>query len=226
MTNAQKPKPPANAKPGESDRTLQVGGDPKKSDGRRLAEIGLNPAATSMATTEIFNKGSFGTQSVTDLLDVMREHIAAAEKGDLSQQRALLVGQASSLNAIFMELARRAGANMGEYINAAQIYMRLALKAQAQCRSTIESLDRLVNGHEQTVKHVHVGQGGQAVVADHIHQHTGGQENAKNSEQPHATGTGDIGRSPALPGPDPFGNGVPIPSREGQPAMQNARRQG
>ena len=191
-----------------------------------MAEVGLNPAVTGVATVQIFNKGSFGTQSITDAFEVMREHIAAAEKGDLSQQRALLVGQASSLNAIFTELARRAGANMGEYVNAAQIYMRLALKAQAQCRSTIEALDRLVNGHEQTVKHVHVGQGGQAVVADHIHQHTGGQENAKTSGQPHATGTGAAGPSPALPGPDTFGNGVPIPSREGQPAMQDARREG
>ena len=32
--------------------------------------------------------------------------------------------------------------------------------------------------------------------------------------------------SEALPGSDPFGNGVPISSREGQPAMQDARRQG
>lgn len=156
---AKKAKPPTDAKPSGAKNELRIGGDYEKSHDRRMAEAALSPAATSMATTEIFNKGSFGTLSVTDLFEVMREHIAAAEAGDQSHQRALLVGQATSLNAIFMELARRAGANMGEYINAAQIYMRLALKAQAQCRSTIEALDRLVNGHEQTVKHVHVGQG-------------------------------------------------------------------
>jgi hypothetical protein len=33
--------------------------------------------------------------------------------------------------------------NLGEYINAAERYMRLALKAQAQCRATIETLAAL-----------------------------------------------------------------------------------
>ncbi|OYU35259.1 MAG: hypothetical protein CFE35_09710 [Novosphingobium sp. PASSN1] len=42
-------------------------------------------------------------------------------------------------------------------------YMRLALKAQAACRSTLEALARLHQPREQTVKHVHVSEGGQAV---------------------------------------------------------------
>ena len=32
------------------------------------------------------------------------------------------------------------------------------------------------------------------------------------------------GECAALPGPDPFGNGVPIPGSERQTAMQDARR--
>ena len=87
---------------------------------------------------------------------------------------------------MFAELARRAGNNMGEYINAAERYGRLALKAQSNCRATLEALAKLHQPREQTVKHVHVNEGGQAVVADHIHQHTGGRENAKTNGQPHA----------------------------------------
>ena len=100
--------------------------------------------------------------------------------------------------------------------------MRLALKAQSASRSTLEALAKLHQPREQTVKHVHVNSGGQAVVADAIHQHTGGAENAKTIEQSHATGSD--GTIAALPSPDPFGNGVPIPSCEGQAAMQDARR--
>ena len=211
------------AKANGNDKELRITAGAGKSEARALAEVGLDPAAAGMATVKIFNQGSFGSISAMETFAVLNDQIAAVAKGDLSHQRAMLAGQASALNAIFTELARRAGANMGEYINAAQIYMRLALKAQSQCRSTIEALDRLVNGHEQTVKHVHVGHGGQAVVADQFHHHTGGSgENEKSDGQSHAAGS--VGASTALPGPDPLGNGVPIASGEREAAMQDARR--
>src|SRR3546814_11021539 len=66
-----------------------------------------------------------------------------------------------------------------------------------------------------------VNEGGQAVVADHFHQHTGDRENGKSVKQSDATGA--AGTIAALPSPDPLGNGVPIPSREGAAAMQDAR---
>jgi hypothetical protein len=66
-----------------------------------------------------------------------------------------------------------------------------------------------------------VNEGGQAVVAGNFHQHTGGEGNGKSTEQSHATGA--TGKCPPLPGPDASGDGVPIPSRERQAAMQDAR---
>ena len=62
---------------------------------------------------------------------------------------------------------------------------------------------------------------GQAVIADQFHNHAGGQGNGKIDDQSHATGAAGIG--PALLGADPFGNGVPIPSREGSEAVPHAR---
>ena len=100
--------------------------------------------------------------------------------------------------------------------------MRLALKAQANCRATLEALAKLHQPREQTVKHVHVNQGGQAIVADNIHQHAGGRKNGKSNEQSHATGA--AGESPALLGADPQGNGVPIPGGEGPETVPDARR--
>ena len=52
----------------------------------------------------------------------------------------MLTTQAHTLDTVFNELARRACANLGEYVNAAERYMRLAFKAQSQCRATIETL--------------------------------------------------------------------------------------
>lgn len=95
----------------------------------------------------------------------------------------ILSAQAVVLDTMFTELARRASLNMGQYIEASERYMRLALKAQANCRATLEALGKLHQPREQTVKHVHLNEGGQAIVADQIHQHTGGQENGKTDEQ-------------------------------------------
>ena len=151
------------------------------------------------------------------------EAIAA---GDLTLASQLLVSQAITLDAIFTDLARRAGINAHEYLDASERYMRLALKAQAGSRATLAELIKVHQPREQTVRHVHVNEGGQAVIADQFHHHTGGQENAKSIEQPHATGTGAAGTGPALSGPDPFGQPMPIPSRKGQGTVQDARRQG
>jgi hypothetical protein len=123
-------------------------------------------------------------------------------------------------------MARRMALNMGEYLGATETYARIAMKAQAQSRATLEALAKLHQPREQTVRHVHVNEGGQAVVADQFHHHTGGQKNGQSSEQPHATGTGQSGECAALPRPDPLGSGVPIPGGKGKQAVQDARGQG
>ncbi|MFM7377902.1 MAG: hypothetical protein ACKO1O_07205 [Erythrobacter sp.] len=203
---------------------LSIEAEPGKSDERRLADVALDPAAHGMAISRLFNSGSFGNPGITPQFEAQADKVGEAAKGDLSHQKKMLAAQANALNSIFTEMARRAAANMGEYIGATETYMRLGLKAQAQCRATIEALDRLSSGRVQTVKHVHVNEGGQAIVADEFHQHTGGEKSGLSNEQPHATGT--AGESPALSGPNPLGEAVPIPGGEGQSSMPYARGQG
>ena len=48
--------------------------------------------------------------------------------------------QAGTLDAIFNEMARGAAANMGRIPPPRKMYLRLALKAQSQCRATLETL--------------------------------------------------------------------------------------
>ena len=99
--------------------------------------------------------------------------------------------------------------------------MRLALKAQAQSRATLEALAKLHQPREQTVRHVHVdNRGGQAVIAETVN--TGGQGNAESAGQAHATGT--VGSSAPLPGADALGWGMPVASGERPEAVPDARR--
>ena len=69
-----------------------------------------------------------------------------AVSGDTGRMEEMLVTQAHTLDLIFNNLTRRAVANMQEgYVPVAETYLRLALKAQSQCRASIESLAQIKN---------------------------------------------------------------------------------
>ena len=178
-------------------------------------------------TVSQIHKVQFGTMEdapgLGDFADAIRATGKAAESGELACASRMRAAQAMTLDSIFTEMARRMALNMGEHLSATEIYARTALKAQAGCRATLEALAKLHQPREQTVRHVHVNEGGQAVIADQFHNHTGGQEIGKSGNQPQATGTGAAGASPALPCPDPLGGGVPVASREGQAKVPDAR---
>ena len=189
---------------------------------RKLLEPNLRHALTaSVFAGHVIGK-NIETPGIMDFVEHVQAAGAKAEAGDLAIASRVLAAQAITLDSMFTELARRAALNMGEYINAAERYGRLALKAQSNCRATIEALAKLHQPREQTVRHVHVNEGGQAVVADHFHSHTGGHENGKSNKQCDATQS--AGASAALLSPDTEGHVVPIPCGKREAAMSDARR--
>ena len=159
---------------------------------------------------------------IGDFIDHVKVVSDRAEGGDVAVASRMLASQALTLDAMFTELARRAAANMGEHILAADRFARLAMKAQSNCRATLEALAKLHQPREQTVRHVHVNDGGQAIVADSFHHHAGGPANAESAKQSHATGA--AGKGTALPCQDAGRDGVPVASGEGAEAVPDARR--
>lgn len=189
---------------------------------RKLLQPTLKNASAASAFTGKMMGNDLELPGIGDYADHVHKAARDAAAGDLAMASKILAAQAITLDSMFAELARRTALNMGEYINAAERYGRLALKAQSNCRATLEALAKLHQPREQTVRHVHVNEGGQAVIADEFHHHAGGQKNAGIATQSHTAGT--AGASPALSSQDAQGNGVPIPSREGQATVQDARR--
>lgn len=96
---------------------------------RELANVGLDPFALAAGLTVQFTKGSFGDLSVCDTFEAMLDLAKAKGKDSQAAQRAMLIGQSHALNAIFVEMARRAGVNMGHSLEGMERYMRLAFKA-------------------------------------------------------------------------------------------------
>lgn len=203
------------AKKNDTTDSLKIERESGKSESRQMAEVAMRPMIRNGFIVGMLGGKHFGgeTPDVTDTVDIMADACKKVRDNDLSEQRDILTSQAMALDAIFTTMVLRSENNVKDYFDASQRFMRMALKAQVQCRTTIEAIDRLARGGEQTIKHVHVdNRGGQAVITDTVQ--TGGQ-NEKSDEQSHAKR--DEGSK--VLGHDPKGNGVPIPSCEGQKAL-------
>jgi hypothetical protein len=57
--------------------------------------------------------------------------------------KAMLAAQLQSLDTLFADLVGQAAANMTEYPAEAEAYARLALRAQWNCRASIEAMSKL-----------------------------------------------------------------------------------
>lgn len=109
-----------------------------------IAQTVLRPSVQAAATLQQF-KLITGDVELGALVEELQDQAKLASSGDLERAEAMLVTQAHTLDAIFHNLARRAALNAGEYLGACETYMRLALKAQSQCRATLETLAVMKN---------------------------------------------------------------------------------
>jgi hypothetical protein len=80
---------------------------------------------------------------VPGLLATLRDQATAVSSGDLSRAESLLMNQADALQSLFVGLVERSFKQ--EYLVHMEGFMRLALKAQSQCRATLETLVNIKN---------------------------------------------------------------------------------
>ena len=107
-----------------------------------LANGVLRPSVQASLTLNEYGK-IWGDLSLNSLADVLGDQIKSTQKGDLGRGEAMLTAQAHTLDAIFNNLARRAVNT--DYINQMEAYLKLALKAQSQCRTTWEAISAMKN---------------------------------------------------------------------------------
>jgi hypothetical protein len=142
---------------------LEIGGDPIEA-GQLVANLAAEGLCTNAVLMRNFSTSITGEIGITEAMNALRESVASVSKGDQSPYETMLLGQAAALNAIFAELARRASLNMGEYMDATDRYMRLALKAQGQCRATLETLAAIKNPPLVYARQANINNGGQQQV--------------------------------------------------------------
>jgi hypothetical protein len=82
---------------------------------------------------------------VQGLAEELFDQCRAIQSGNMKRPEAMLSSQAHTLDAIFNTLATRAASNVGHQPETAELYLRLALRAQSQCRAALETLSLLKN---------------------------------------------------------------------------------
>ena len=94
---------------------------------------------TVQNTTTMHHWGKqFGVVDVSVLAMSLNETVSDVVGGNMRPAETMLIGQAMALQTIFTELSARAA--RADSMSHLEIYMRLALKAQAQCRASVEAL--------------------------------------------------------------------------------------
>jgi hypothetical protein len=136
MTTKKKAKPPAVTKP--DPRVLQLVQAPDETMAQTVGRIAPDPAINAGSVMQSYGNYLGSEVNLMSMIGAIQCTTQRVKAGDLSDLEAMLVSQATALQTIFTNLARRAQDQ--QYQRNLEAFLGLALKAQAQSRSTITAL--------------------------------------------------------------------------------------
>ncbi|CAK0767824.1 conserved hypothetical protein [Gammaproteobacteria bacterium] len=168
MATAKTPKMPTTPPPVpyQPRKTVILGFKPTDSidvKGRALAEAMTSPELAAFKVITATEKGNWGDDIDTPtLLQHLRDSAKTVINGNLAHCEAMLMNQAFALQALFTKLAMRGmGQNLTEHFDAD---MKIALRAQSQCRATLETLAAIKNPPVVYARQANVTSGPQQIV--------------------------------------------------------------
>lgn len=137
-------------------------GQTKEDQAREYARMMVSPElAAYRVLSSADSMGSmvkmWGGIDVPSLTDVLRDQAAAVNRGELNHVEAMLMNQATALQSLFARLAER-GMSC-DTIVPFEANLRMALRAQSQCRATLETLAAIKNPPVVFAKQANINQG-------------------------------------------------------------------
>ncbi len=138
-------------------RLAESGGAPsRRRSGKVLAEPGImNTLVMSQYAR------CLGELDIAGLMKALTEETAKVRNGDLSYVEAMLIGQATTLQTVFASLLLKASSQ--DQLKHWESYMRMGLKAQNQCRMTLETLAAIKNPPVVFARQANIAHGPQQV---------------------------------------------------------------
>lgn len=125
------------------------------------AGLMTHASVNAAAIIEKFGAAGFGEPGIDLIVESVADKVGKVQEGSLRSCEAMLMGQALALQSMFMSLSRRAAAQ--DYLNQYETYLRLALKAQSQCRATLETLAAIKNPPVVFARQANIANGPQQV---------------------------------------------------------------
>ena len=153
----------ANDKTAGNPKALLVAKTKDQTEAQAVAWVAVNPESNAAVVIDAYQANIAGSDvNLMALIEALRKSTDQSKAGDLSHLEAMLIGQATALQTIFVSLAKRAHhQTLQAHFEA---FLGLALKAQAQSRATISALVDLKYPRQATfVKQANIAHGPQQV---------------------------------------------------------------
>jgi len=139
---------------------LQQGETVDEAKGR----VALTPEYHAADSIWVLNQiTAFKEADLTTLANRLEHETTQLINGNLEKAESMLASQAHTLDALFHHLLRRFALNVGVYTTVAEKYMKLALKAQSQCRTTLDSLVSMKRHPAELIRQTNIAHGHQQV---------------------------------------------------------------
>ena len=160
----------------------------KPTDGdldKQFSEYAVDSAVQSFVTIKTFGiDKAFRETDIGSLVKTLSEKMEATNSNDLTSLEDMLTGQAYALNAIFNKMSQVAARNLEESLGGAEVCLKLGLRAQSQCRATIEAISTVKNPPVMGyVRQANITQGPQQInngITEDAPSRAGEKQNPKN----------------------------------------------
>ncbi len=144
---------------------LEIVRDERFTHERQFAQMEVSGLAGNATAVKYLARDFNELLHVTELYESLLSAGEQINRNDFSGLEAMLTAQAVTTNTLFVELTKRAATNIGHHLPATDTYLRLAMKAQAQCRTTVQTLFEMKNPRAVAVfGQANINQGGQQQV--------------------------------------------------------------
>ena len=167
--------------PPKDKRIVQVYQGAKDDPDEAVSKTLLSPLVTAAQCMQTWDV----THTVAGLRAALVDQVNEVHSGSMKRPEAMLLCQAHTLDALFNNVAQKSHAQ--SHMPHCESYMRLALKAQAQCRSTLESLATIKNPPVIFAKQANINNGNQQ-INNGVPAHAGEIKNQTNELLEHTHG--------------------------------------
>lgn len=148
---------------------------PDESPDSASARVLTQPETQAAVTVQQWQGGIV---DVDEIAKELRRQTETLKSGDMHRAESMLLSQAQTLDELFNNLARKA--HRQEYLSSYDSFLKLAIKAQNQCRMTLETLSNIKNPPVVYAKQANIAHGPQQINNGVLATHTAENEKQQN----------------------------------------------